>query len=157
MGRDRIFHFSINVADLDRSISFYGMLGFTVLHRERIDEGANQAILAKFGQPGTNGAEYALIRMGDEPGATCIDLVQFDTSVPVDPPPVNRIGIGRIALQYADPSSLLGTLAKAGVELLGPAGRTNPLDRDAGGMFAFRDPDGVIVEIVSGLDHLVAP
>lgn len=153
---DRIFHFSINVTDLDRSIAFYEMLGFRVLHRQRIEPGENESILSKFGESGSNGADYALIRLGDDPRASCIDLVQFDRSVPSGPSPVNRVGIGRFALQFDDPGSLLQVLADNGVELLGPPGETSPLDRDPEKMFSFRDPDGVIVEIVSGLDHLLS-
>src|SRR4029079_1988280 len=45
----RIFHVTINVADLDRSIEFYLRLGFVVVHRERLDPDALGAPRARFG------------------------------------------------------------------------------------------------------------
>jgi len=153
----RIFHVNINVADLDRSIEFYLRLGFVVVHRERLDPDALRATLAKFGDTEAIGAEYALLRLGDDPAATCLDLVQWDRPMRESTNRVDELGLYRIAVQSSDPASVLRALAAAGIDLLGPKDRRSPETHDPADWFCVRDPDGTVVEIVSGLDHLVAP
>jgi catechol 2,3-dioxygenase-like lactoylglutathione lyase family enzyme len=155
MAEARIFHLSMNVRDLDTSVRFYDMLGFRSVHRERLSESVVESTLEKLGEVGRNGAEYALMRLGAAPTATCIDLVQWDQLIEMPEPKVHQSGISRIAIQVEDPASLLAKLAGAGVQLAGPPGKNAPLEQDANEMFAFRDPDGVMIEVVSGLDHLV--
>jgi glyoxylase I family protein len=148
---DRLFHFNINVTDLDRSIAFYSLLGFKVLLRTKLDPETMQSTLSKFDET-DNDAEFALIRLGDDLTGTCIDLVKWDKPVVGPARRVNEIGLCRIAIQISDRISLLARLAEANVHLMGGRGA---LERDPDEMFCFRDPDGVIVEIVAGLDHLV--
>jgi catechol 2,3-dioxygenase-like lactoylglutathione lyase family enzyme len=155
MSDDRIFHVNINVADLDRSIDFYRRLGFEVVHRERLDPDALRATLAKFGDTDAVGAEYALLRLGDDPAATCLDLVHWDRQMRAPTNRVDELGLYRIAVHSSDPASVLRALADAGIELLGPKDRRAPEAHDPADWFCVRDPDGTVVEIVSGLDHLV--
>ena len=157
MSDSRLFHVNINVADLDRSIEFYGRLGFHVVRRERLDPDALRATLAKFGDTDAIGAEYALLRLGDDPAATCLDLVQWDRPMRPAANRVDELGLYRIAVHSSDPASVLRALADAGVELLGPRDRRSPEHHDPADWFCVRDPDGTVVEIVSALDHLVAP
>jgi catechol 2,3-dioxygenase-like lactoylglutathione lyase family enzyme len=154
---DRIFHVNINVADLDRSIDFYRRLGFVVVHRERLEPDALRATLAKFGETDAVGAEFALLRLGDDPTATCLDLVHWDRPMRAPTNRVDQLGLYRLAVQCTDPASVLRALAAAGIELVGPHGRRSPETHDPADWFCVRDPDGTVVEIVSGLDHLVAP
>jgi len=153
---NRIFHVNINVADLDRSIEFYARLGFAVVHRERVDPDALRSTLAKFGETDVLGAEYALLRLGDDPTATCLDLVQWDRPMRRATNRVDELGLYRIAVHSSDPASVLGALADAGIELLGPEDRRSPATHDPADWFCVRDPDGTVVEVVSALDHLVA-
>jgi catechol 2,3-dioxygenase-like lactoylglutathione lyase family enzyme len=155
MGRSRIFHVNLNVSHLDRSIEFYAHLGFAVVRRERLDPDAVRASLAKFGEADAIGAEYALLRLGDDPAATCLDLVQWDRPFREQGNRFDELGPYRIALQVDDPASLLGALADAGIELLGPEGRRSPRTHDPAQWFCVRDPDGTVIEILSGFDHLV--
>lgn len=155
MAEARIFHLSISVRDLDRSVQFYDLLGFGIVHGERLSETVAASTLGKLGERDHNGAEFALIRLGNSPNATCIDLVQWDRMVEMPEPKVHQSGIPRIAIQVEDPPSLLARLAEAGIKLTGPPGKNRPQEQDPNEMFAFRDPDGVIIEVVSGLDHLV--
>jgi catechol 2,3-dioxygenase-like lactoylglutathione lyase family enzyme len=155
MSDSRIFHVNINVSDLDRSIEFYARLGFGVVHRERLEPDALRATLSKFGEIDAIGAEYALLRLGDDSAATCLDLVQWDRPMREPTNRVDQYGLYRIAVQSNDPASLLRALADAGIELLGPEGRRSPRTHDPADWFCVRDPDGTVVEIVSGLDHLV--
>ena len=152
----RLFHVNINVADLDRSIEFYARLGFAVVHRERLDPDAVRSTLAKFGDTDAFGVEYALLRLGDDPTATCLDLVQWDRPMREPTNRVDELGLYRIAVHSSDPASVLRALAEAGIELLGPKGRRSPEAHDPADWFCVRDPDGTVVEIVSRLDHLVA-
>jgi catechol 2,3-dioxygenase-like lactoylglutathione lyase family enzyme len=156
MSEHRIFHVNINVADLDRSIRFYERLGFAVVHRERLEPDAVRSTLAKFGDTEAFGVEYALLRLGDDPAATCLDLVQWDRPMREPTNRVDELGLYRIAVHTSDPASVLRTLADDGIELLGPKGRRSPAGHDPADWFCVRDPDGTVVEIVSGLDHLVA-
>jgi catechol 2,3-dioxygenase-like lactoylglutathione lyase family enzyme len=151
----RIFHVNINVADLDRSIAFYERVGFDVVHRERLEPEALRATRAKFGETDAVGAEFALLRLGDDPDATCLDLVQWDRPMRAAANRVDELGLYRIAVQSSDPASLLAAFADAGIELVGPEGRRSPAAHDPAEWFCVRDPDGTVVEIVCGLDHLV--
>jgi catechol 2,3-dioxygenase-like lactoylglutathione lyase family enzyme len=156
MSDSRIFHVNINVADLDRSIEFYERLGFAVVHRERLEPAAVRSTLAKFGDTQAFGAEYALLRLGNDPAATCLDLVQWDRPMREPTNRVDELGLYRIAVHSSDPASVLRALAAAGIELLGPKDRRSPETHDPAEWFCVRDPDGTVVEIVSALDHLVA-
>ena len=151
----RLFHVNINVADLDRSIDFYRRLGFDVVHRERLDPDALRSTLAKFGDTDAVGAEYALLRLGDDPTATCLDLVHWDRPMRAPANRVDELGLYRIAVHSSDPASVLRALADAGIELLGPKDRRSPEAHDPADWFCVRDPDGTVVEIVSNLEHLV--
>ena len=155
MSDSRLFHVNINVADLDRSIDFYRRLGFAIVHRERLDPDALRATLAKFGDTDAVGAEYALLRLGDDPAATCLDLVHWDRPMRAPANRVEELGLYRIAVHSSDPASVLRALADAGIELLGPKDRRSPETHDPADWFCVRDPDGTVVEIVSHLDHLV--
>ena len=157
MSDSRIFHVNINVSDLDLSIEFYRRLGFGVVHRERLEPDALRSTLAKFGETRAIGAEYALLRIGDDASATCLDLVRWDRPMREPTNRVDELGLYRIAVHSSDPASLLRPLADAGIELLGPQGRRSPETQDPSDWFCVRDPDGTVVEIVSGLDHLVTP
>ena len=156
MSGSRIFHVNLNVSDLDRAIEFYALLGFAVVHRARLEPDAVRASMAKFGETEAMGAEFALLRLGDDPRATCLDVVQWDRPFRAQGNRFDRLGPYRIAVQSSDPGSLLATLADAGIELLGPEGRRSPRDHDPGEWFCVRDPDGTVIEILSGIDHLVA-
>ena len=151
----RIFHLNVNVSDLDRSLEFYAHLGFHVVRRERLDPDVVRGTLAKFGETRATGAEFALVRLGDDPTATCLDLVQWEPPLREQGRRSDELGPYRIALQVSDPASVLAALADAGLELLGAEGRRSPRDHDPAEWFCVRDPDGTVIEVLSGFDHLV--
>jgi glyoxylase I family protein len=151
----RIFHLNLNVSDLDRAIEFYGLLGFGVVRRERLEPDAVRSTLAKFGEADAIGVEFALLRLGDDPTATCLDLVQWDRPFREQGNRFDQLGPYRIALQLGNPAETLATLADAGIELLGPEGRRSPRTHDPAEWFCVRDPDGTVIEVLSGFDHLV--
>src|SRR5471030_2219512 len=78
MAGNRFFHVNVNVTDLDRSIAFYRLFGFEVVFRQALDPETSRRTALAFGRE-RNDAEYALMRIGDDPRATCLDLVQWKT------------------------------------------------------------------------------
>ena len=140
-------HAQINVSDLDRSISFYEMLGFEVISKGTIKD---PGIFAALGLEGTR-MRGAFLRI---PGRSTkvtpmIDMIQF-----IDPPPagvpypaLNHLGIGRLCFQVDDIEAAGARLTALGVELVGPVGE---LVSKGGGMHSkvlcFRDPDGTVLE-----------
>jgi catechol 2,3-dioxygenase-like lactoylglutathione lyase family enzyme len=140
-------HAQVNVSDLERSISFYEMLGFEVVSKGTIKD---PQIFAALGVDGTR-LRGAFLRIpGRSAKATpMIDMIQF-----IDPPPegapyptLNHLGIARLCFQVDDIEAAAARLQSLGVELVGPIGE---LVTKGGGMrskvLCFRDPDGTVLE-----------
>jgi catechol 2,3-dioxygenase-like lactoylglutathione lyase family enzyme len=158
MNLGRIYHLNINVADLDRSITFYERLGFKVLIRFELDDDTVRQTCAAFGD-GPNRCRAAYIRLGDDPNTPVIDLVEWLTHPTQGRPyeKANNAGIFRIAFHVDDPEEILRELERNEIELLGPVGYGNPPGGGRSTVFAFKDPDGVVLEVLSGVEHLVRP
>lgn len=156
-GGNRLFHVNINVANLERSLRFYEIFGFKPVFRTVQDEATGRRSAEAFNRP-YNEAEYALVRIGDNPASACIDLVEWRT-LPAQGTPyraANHAGIYRLLVHVSDPDATLAALARAGHPLMGSILRTTPaLGQTPITMFCVRDPDGVVVEIAAGLDQLV--
>jgi glyoxylase I family protein len=157
MAGNRFFHVNINVTDLDRSIAFYGLFGFEVVFRQQLDPETSERTALAFGRE-RNDAEYALVRIGDDPRATCLDLVEWKTR-PTEGKPYalsNNAGMYRILVHVADAEATLAALATAGVTPMGEVIRATAVPgKPPATMFCVTDPDGTVIEIASGLDHLV--
>ena len=154
---NRLFHVNMNVTDLERSIRFYDIFGFEVIFRTVQDEETGRKSAEAFGRP-DNEAEYALVRIGDNLASACIDLVEWRTHPTHGKPyaSANHAGIYRILVHVDDPDAILAALEAAGYPLMGPVLRTQPFPgKTPTTMFCVQDPDGVVVEIAAGLDHLV--
>ena len=157
MAGNRFFHVNVNVTDLDRSIAFYRLFGFEVVFRQTLDPETSRRTALAFGRE-RNDAEYALVRIGDDPRATCLDLVQWKTR-PTEGRPYelsNNAGMYRILIHVADAEATLAALAGEGVTPMGEVIRATAVEgQPPATMFCVRDPDGTVIEIASGLDHLV--
>ena len=154
---NRFYHVNINVADLDRSIRFYEIFGFKSLFRTKQDAETCRRTAEAFNRP-YNEAEYAFLRIGDDPKSACLDLVEWHTRPTFGTPyeTANHAGIYRILVHVSDPDATIAALEKAGHPLMGPVLRATPFPgKTPTTMFCVRDPDGVVVEIAAGLDHLV--
>ena len=140
-------HAQINVSDLERSISFYEMLGFEV-----ISKGTMKApeIFAALGLVGTR-MRGAFLRI---PGRSTkvtpmIDMIQFIDPAPTGTPypALNHLGINRLCFQVDDIEAAEKRLIAHGVEVVGPIGelvtKANGLRRK---VLCFRDPDGTVLE-----------
>ncbi|MGE3747190.1 MAG: VOC family protein [Sphingomonadaceae bacterium] len=156
MNLNRIYHMNINVTDLDRSIGFYEKLGFKTLVRFELDEETTRATCAAFGAA-PNRCRAAFLRLGDDPAAPCLDLVEWLTEPTQGQPypEANHTGIYRIAFHVDDPDAILAELEELGIPLMGPVGHGNPPGGGRSTVFAFRDPDGTVLEILSGVEHMV--
>jgi catechol 2,3-dioxygenase-like lactoylglutathione lyase family enzyme len=157
MSGARLFHVNLNVTDLDRSIAFYRLLGFEVLVRMTWDEDTTrQAALAFRIDP--NEAEFALMRIGNNADSPCLDLVQWrtrpTTGRPYEQP--NHTGIFRFMIHVEDVHEIIAKLREAGIQPVGEIVRATPVQGQAPTtMFCVADPDGIMVQVASGMDHLV--
>jgi catechol 2,3-dioxygenase-like lactoylglutathione lyase family enzyme len=93
------------------------------------------------------------MRLGDDPGSPVLDLVQF-----IDPPPqgqpyptLNNIGICRIAFSVDDIDRTYADLQAKQVQFVAPLKKLKGPGGATIAAVCFKDPDGAILELVSGL------
>lgn len=143
-----IVHININVTDVGRSVAFYRMLGFEIMHEfGTLPDGDRPPRGMETGDGEVCGAVMSL---GDHPRcATKIELLQWLGEAP--PPPAEPRGsrghgVARIAMRTTDLLESCDTLRARGVEF-----ELEPVEIDVVGArrFAlFRDPDGTLLELV---------
>ena len=144
-----IVHLNLNVSDIQRSLDFYQMLGFEVLHvfgDGPEGSGENVADGMKFQGGRCRGA---VVTLGDHPRCwTKIELIEWVDPAPDPRPPgaMRSIGVSRIALRCKHLHALVERLEAAGVVFEVPPQETDVVG--AKGFAVFRDPDGVLLEIV---------
>lgn len=122
-------HVALSVTDLERSITFYGCLGFAVVHEWRAEDGTLAIAHMKLG-----GALLELFCYADAAGEVAGTLEQD----------LRRVGVKHFALQVADIHESAQRLSREGLvdEVVISTGRTG-VD-----YFFITDPDGLFVEIV---------
>jgi catechol 2,3-dioxygenase-like lactoylglutathione lyase family enzyme len=134
---------NVNCSDLDRSRSFYEMLGF-VTKTEYEEVGTPQRAAAA-GLPSYHVRASAMVL----PSGHGLNLTKWEE--PYDPSPpyalVNHMGIARIAILTANLDADISLLKAQGVQFYSePIRPTGPF-----GVFrfvCFEDPDGTIIELV---------
>lgn len=144
----RIFHVNICVRDLSRSIPFYEQLGFKVINEFTLDD-------PKAGLPlGVNASKFRVVflRLGDDELAPVIDLLEF-----IDPPTqgdpyssLNNVGICRVAFTVDNIDDAYSALQRMNVEFVAPLERVIGADGVEIAYVCFKDPDGTVLEIISG-------
>jgi glyoxylase I family protein len=147
-----IFHININCSNLDRSIAFYEMLGFTkALEMETYSGDADESYEAL----GINGKVAhrgpVVLFLGDDPRQTRLDLMQW--LEPSSPSPEARspqmLGVPRIALWTKDIDGLYHRIGGR-IEFVTPP--VGPFENRAIQSIAcVRDPDGLLVELLEFL------
>ena len=152
---NRLYHININVTDLERSIAFYESLGFHVTARFKMEGELGERNASAFGVP-FNPIEAAFLKLGDGPKSMLIDLCQH-----LDPPtegtPVQSLhhaGFVRLAFHVDNIEEVYEELLRMGVKMLGPLEFMTPPGGSRSGVFAFYDPDGTILEVLTGVEHM---
>ena len=132
----RFDHVAITVRDMERSVAFYrDLLGFDVLGQLLVNKGRMKLVYLRSG-----GAYVELFEYRDHDAETAVGV------------PDTVGGFKHLALQTDDVDGLAARLKAAGIEFT-----LDPLDAEGGVRLAFfRDPDGNLLEIVSGLPSLTA-
>jgi glyoxylase I family protein len=144
---DRIFHFNINCTSLERTVPFYQMLGFKVVLD--FGDGMESREMAEafcLEQARVKGVH---LRMGDDPNATRIDLLEFQNPPPSGTPYAHlaHTGIARMCLKTRDIQQAYLTLKAQGVEFLS---EPKKLPGTEVTIVCFKDPDGTFLELLEG-------
>jgi catechol 2,3-dioxygenase-like lactoylglutathione lyase family enzyme len=145
----KLFHVNVCVRDMERSIRFYQDIGFKKVNDFTIeDPGVGEALGLK-----ARKLRGVFMRLGDDAAAPVIDLVQF-----IDPPPqgqpyptLNNIGICRIAFTVDDIDRTYADLQAKKVDFVAPLKKVKGPGGGEIGVVCFRDPDGTILELISGM------
>jgi catechol 2,3-dioxygenase-like lactoylglutathione lyase family enzyme len=143
----RIFHCNINCTDLRRTLPFYQALGFKVVLD--FGEGMESREMAEaFGMDRAR-IKGVHLRLGDDPNAPRIDLLEFQ-----DPPPggtpyphLHHNGINRLCLKTRDIWQTYRAWKARGVEFLSEPKR---LPGTNVSIVCFKDPDGTFLELLEG-------
>lgn len=147
----RLVNTNMNVADLERSREFYRLLGFT--EEEDGSQQGSGPFAKAHGLKGLikfEGVDVSLpASLPPFVGAdeATLQLRQWKTpfdSAPAYTPPVNHLGIDRIALYVDDLNATIDEMKRLGFEQLGPIG--GGTDVGSIGIVFFYDPDRIKVE-----------
>ena len=147
-----IIHVNINCTDIERSVAFYEKLGFRVVHvfsDEESEKSLDPEGDLEAGMTVPGGSRGCVLSLGDDPRSTTkIELIQY-----LDPPAVSApekglrdSGVSRIALRTKNLLAFAGKLSSEGIEFM-----IEPQEIDVVGahrFVLFRDPDGVILELI---------
>jgi lactoylglutathione lyase len=139
-----VSHFGIQVADLDRSIAFYGgLLGLELIARWVRDQEYLQELV---GYPGVE-LHVAVFRMPQsEDFLEILDYRNVDRTV-IEPANANP-GTAHMCFYVADLESLYERLVAAGVEFVSPI-KSPTVGPNAGGKAVYMiDPDGIRIELL---------
>ncbi|MGH7842597.1 MAG: VOC family protein, partial [Candidatus Binataceae bacterium] len=139
----------ICVSDMERSIRFYQDLGFNKVNDFVLDDaGVGDALGLK-----AKKLRGVFMRLGNDANAPVLDLVQF-----IDPPPqgkpyptLNNLGICRIAFTVDDIDKTYEELKAKRVDFVAPLKKIDGPGGAKIGVVCFRDPDGTILELISGM------
>lgn len=143
-----LFHFVLNVSNLERSLAFYQRLGFRVL-RDNRDVVWPAMVAENFGMRVAQG-RGALLGLGDGADHTRIDLIEWlepRWNGP-DGAAEGREVIPRvIALRTRNVGAAFAELSAAGVEFIREPRDPNPTV-GIESVVCCRDPDGTVVELI---------
>ena len=145
----KFFHVNICVRDIERSIAFYQDLGFQKVNDFTLDDPSVGDALGLTARK----LRGAFMQLGDDLNSMILDLVEF-----IDPPPqgepyptLNNIGICRIAFAVDDIDKTYQAVKAKDVEFVAPLHKMSGPTGNEIGLFCFKDPDGAILEVISGL------
>jgi catechol 2,3-dioxygenase-like lactoylglutathione lyase family enzyme len=134
---------------MERSIRFYQDLGFTKVNDFTLDDpNVGDALGLK-----AKKLRGVFMRLGNDVNAPVLDLVQFlDPPTQGQPyPTLNNVGICRIAFTVDDIDKTYEELKAKKVEFVAPLKKIDGPDGGKIGVVCFKDPDGTILELISGM------
>lgn len=155
----RIMYVNINVTNMERSIAFYELIGFEVINRWVPERATMRDTARMYNEAPNEDLEAALLRLGGEVTSTCLDLCQWRTRPTrgIAPEQTNHVGMCRLTITVDDPKGVVARLAEAGFRPIGENVQMFLWEgKPPASLVAFRDPDGVFVQVVHGLDSLVS-
>jgi catechol 2,3-dioxygenase-like lactoylglutathione lyase family enzyme len=145
-------YIGVNVSDLDESLAFYRALGYTntkpLAESGSIEEAQAYGLDKPFR---LKGADISLGR-GDHHVLRLVQWIEPFDPAPSYPPPINHIGIDRIALLVPDLDRAVRILKARGVEFLSEvAPCCSGTGEDEFAIVHAIDPDGVFLELVGAI------
>jgi len=136
----------INVSDLPRSLQWYRMLGFEPTGDLEPTESSVVAEAMGFDAPfEIRGA--VLTHRADGSQIELVEWVKPFDPTPPYPIPINHLGIHRMAFTSGDIEGDVAQLVAQGVEMISPITPCCSGPDSWGGIVAFYDPDGTILEL----------
>lgn len=145
---------AINVSDLDASLAFYSKLGYEPVAAPVVKTGSvEQGTAHGLDEPFRLRTVEIAIQRGDQHRLRLSQwLTPFDAEPPY-PPPINRIGINRVAVLVRDLERAVAILEAQGVPFLSQlASCCSGTGDDRTGIVHVIDPDGIFVELVGGIE-----
>ena len=139
MGVRRVMHTAISTNDLDASIEFWALLGFTETRRWDWPEGV-EAVNELIGLP-ESAARAALM----DGHGTGLELFEFSIPDPGSvPEPVHRLGYTHMAFEVDDLDEEMQRLGDAGMGFW-----ADPVTDSSGRRMIYgRSPEGFVIELV---------
>ena len=142
-----LFHFTLSVSSIERSIEFYTAVGFKVL-RDNSDRIWPDYVAQNFGMERAQG-RGALLGIGDGPLETRLDLIQWLEPLATFPDPAQLATTAPriIAIRTQNVRAAYEDLRRRGVPFVTPP---RPPDPTTGieGVVCCRDPDHTLVELI---------
>jgi catechol 2,3-dioxygenase-like lactoylglutathione lyase family enzyme len=134
---------------MERSIRFYEELGFSKVNDFTLDDPSVGDALGVT----ANKLRGVFMRLGSDPNAPVLDLVQF-----IEPPThgqpyssLNNVGICRIAFTVDDIDRTYEELKAKKVEFVAPLKKLTGPGGARMGVVCFKDPDGTVLELITGM------
>ena len=143
----RVGRVVVNVSDYERSLQWYGMLGFAPARNVPATDTAEVARAMGFNAP----FEVKGSILEHQVDGSEIELVQWLTPFDPTPPydiPVNHIGIHRMALATSDIHADVELLRSKGVQFVSDITPCCSGPDSSSSIVLFYDPDGTLVELV---------
>lgn len=151
----QIYHININCTDLDRTVSFYKLIGFQISTDLRVPvadhpvEFSDIGLGPPLGLPDDLAGAAVLMSAGSDPRGTKLDIIQWNHPLHEGKQRVSMAqpGVGRIALKVKNAQAVFDDLVVAGHQPI-----SEPTRVILGGVplifFCVEDPDGTVIEIM---------
>jgi catechol 2,3-dioxygenase-like lactoylglutathione lyase family enzyme len=146
MSMKGVFHTGITVKNLDVSIPWYrDVLGLELLVEPTDWTGESPELSQALDAPGAD-LRLAIFKVGDG----SMELLEYRNPPSPHPTavPANQLGAMHVAIRVDDAATKMEELKARGVEFLSPLNVTEEGPLNGWKWVYFRDPDGILLEIV---------